>query len=339
MSKLWRVVRSRVRGERGRPRLSLGEEGGAFRTPEYDVVPLEPLDLLLEEPVFEDAEPAEYDLVTGRLNPQSIGPRNRQVFLRKNRRQNAQAEEGDSQDRRLGEFRPCGVCGETAAFGRTSVEDHQTKGDQPFQALIANKSKSSLPGMHPRRASRRCAGARSLFSQTRQTAARLAPNLQTYSTRDALRPLIVVGFSTLQRSVLLGASLSLEDLYFAVLAAAELLGVRLRPELKLGESFHAEELVTEAIRAGVLARDTDLLQLYIRIKNERPPESLLRGITNTLVDRYYGLESLALLRSSSGPRTHLNWSRFPISSDLAARRRRSRSRGHGFASGTVQVSG
>ena len=34
-----------------------------------------------------------------------------------------------------GEFRPCAVCGKSAAFGRSSVQDHQTKGDEPFQAL------------------------------------------------------------------------------------------------------------------------------------------------------------------------------------------------------------
>ena len=33
-----------------------------------------PVDLLLEDPVFSDqVEPAEYDLVTGRLNPRSHG--------------------------------------------------------------------------------------------------------------------------------------------------------------------------------------------------------------------------------------------------------------------------
>ena len=47
---------------------------------------LEPVDLLLEEPVFTDrVEPAEYDLMTGRLNPFVLGDRVRQVYLRANR--------------------------------------------------------------------------------------------------------------------------------------------------------------------------------------------------------------------------------------------------------------
>ena len=59
------------------------EPGGAFRTLSGQFDELAPLDLLLEKPVFKEAvEPAEYDLVTGRLNPQKLGTQNRQVYLR-----------------------------------------------------------------------------------------------------------------------------------------------------------------------------------------------------------------------------------------------------------------
>src|SRR5439155_1288698 len=137
----------------------------------------------------------------------------------------------DSRNSKAGEFRPCAVCGGTAAFGRSSVQDHQTKGDQPFQALISKQLQVQPPGTA---AATRLAPLRGrkvlIFSDSRQTAARLAPNLQTYSTQDALRPLIVAGYSRLQRSPALAPHLSLEDLYLAVLIAAKDLGVRLRPE-------------------------------------------------------------------------------------------------------------
>ncbi len=117
------------------------EPGGAFRTLTGQFDELDPIDLLLEEPVFHDAvEPAEYDLVTGRLNPRQMGPRNRQVYLRANR-----SAPPEPQSAALGEFRPCAVCGESAAFGRSSVQDHQTKGDQPFQALIARQIQVQPP--------------------------------------------------------------------------------------------------------------------------------------------------------------------------------------------------
>ena len=37
-----------------------------------------------------------------------------------------------------------------------------------------------------------------------------------------------------------------------------------------------------------------MLQLLVRLRGSAPPESLLRAITTSLLDRYYGLEALAL---------------------------------------------
>jgi ATP-dependent helicase YprA (DUF1998 family) len=271
------------------------EPGGAFRTILGQFDELAPIDLLLERPVFTEAvEPAEYDLVTGRLNPWNTGPRNRQVYIRAGRSTPADNED-EPRNAKPGEFRPCAVCGESAAFGRSSVQDHQTKGDQPFQALIAKQIQVQPPSsvLATRLAPLR--GRKVLiFSDSRQTAARLAPNLQTYSTQDALRPLIIYGYARLASVTILANHLSLDDLYLGVLIAAKDMKVRLRPELKVGESFHDENLVEEAVSNGVLTKDTELLDLLIQLRASTPPESLLRAITKSLADRYYGLESLAL---------------------------------------------
>jgi ATP-dependent helicase YprA (DUF1998 family) len=264
------------------------EPGGAFRTLSGQFDELAPIDLLLEKPVFNKAvEPAEYDLVTGRLNPPKLGPRNRQVYLRVGRSGPPDTED-EPRSAKPGEFRPCAVCGGSAPFGRSSVQDHQTKGDQPFQALIAKQIQVQPPS--PVQATRLAPlrGRKVLiFSDSRQTAARLAPNIQAYSTQDALRPLIVSGYARLAGVPTIGNSLSLEDLYPGVLIAARAMGVRLRPELKVGESFQDENLVENN---GALTRDTDLT----RLRASAPPEALLRAITKSLADRYYGLESLAL---------------------------------------------
>lgn len=271
------------------------EPGGEFRTLTEQFDELAAIDLLLEHPNFPDkVEPAEYDLVTGRLNPMDIGPRNRQVYIRSNRSPSP----NDSDEPRNvtpGKFRPCAVCGESAAFGRSSVQDHQTKGDQPFQALIAKQIQVQPPSPVEETKLAPLRGRKVLvFSDSRQTAARLAPNLQTYSTQDALRPLIVSGYSRLINSRILENLLSLEDLYLGVLIAAKDLGVRLRPELKGGEIFHDERVVEEAIKNGALECDTNMLQLLVRFRSSTPPESLLRAITKAITDRYYGLEPLAL---------------------------------------------
>lgn len=271
------------------------ESGGAFRTLAGMYEELEPIDLLLEQPVVGNVEPADYDLVTGRLNPPALGERVRQVFIRRDRSRAPEGDADGAQSVRQGEFVPCGVCGESAAFGRSSVQDHQTKGDQPFQALIAKQLQVQPPNaIAPTKLAPLRGRKVLIFSDSRQTAARLAPNLQAYSTQDALRPLLVVGFARLQQSTLLAPHLSLEDLYLAVLIAARELGVRLRPELKVGESFHAEEIVDQKIGAGALRTDPGLFDLFMTLRNEAPPVALLRGITKCLTDRYYGLESLAL---------------------------------------------
>ena len=277
------------------PNFLWSEPGGASRTVSGQFDELAPIDLLLEKPVFhESVEPAEYDLVTGRLNPQQFGPRSRQVYLRAGRSV-APGADDERRNAAPGEFRPCAVCGESAAFGRSSVQDHQTKGDQPFQALIAKQIQVQPPSpVQPTRLAPLQGRKVLIFSDSRQTAARLAPNLQTYSTQDALRPLIVSGYKRLASSTIVANLLTLEDLYLGVLIAAKEMGVRLRPELKVGESFQDEHVVEEAIRSGALNSDTDLLKLLVRLRGSAPPESLLRAITKSLADRYYGLESLAV---------------------------------------------
>lgn len=296
------------------PNFLWSEPGGAFRTVSGMLKKLEPLDLLLETPLVQEVEPADFDLVTGRLNPQSLGSRVRQVFLRRDRTQPVADQDDDdsNQDIQLGEFVPCGVCKERSSFNRTSVQDHQTKGDQPFQALIARQIKVQPPNATAATKLAPLRGRKVLvFSDSRQTAARLAPHLQDYSAQDAIRPLIVTGFSILEKSPTLSQNLSLEDLYLAVLVAAIKLGVRLRPELRAGETFNAADITDQYIKSGALSDDQQLNQLYMAIRNEQPPESLLRVINKPLTERYYGLESLALASLVEVPRHRSRISALP----------------------------
>ena len=274
------------------------DPGGMIRTLEGISAELDPLDLLLEPALADDVEPADYDLVTGRLNPIRLGGRVRRLFIKGNRQPDGNETSGDNR----GEFRPCAVCDETGPYGRSTVQDHQTKGDEPFQALVTRQIQVQQPGPEPPSRFAPLQGRKVLaFSDSRQTAARLAPNLQTYSTRDALRPLVVCGMSRLSQSELIGPTLSLEDLYFAVLVAAAELGVRLRPKRRTGELFVEERLVREEVRDGALESDSRLLQLQRRVQQSHPPESLIREIVRTVTDRFYGLEALALASVIESP--------------------------------------
>lgn len=286
------------------------EHGGAFRTSAgEDVEELEPLDLLLEEPTERSqVDPADLDLITGRLKMNRLGQRIRTVYLKKNRTQDFDDEETDGEDNtdaKLGEFKPCGVCLQIAGYNRnrTTVQDHQTKGDEPFRALIAKQLQVQPPSpgvqatpFAPLRGRKVL-----IFSDSRQIAARLAPNLQTYSNQDALRPLIIAGYQTLRRYGSLQAWLSLEDLYLAVLIAAKQLGIRLRPALKAHENFNLEAIVSQRIDSKILDQETELPGLFLEARNHTPPEALMRGMIKVITDQYLGLESLALASVCEAP--------------------------------------
>lgn len=274
------------------------EQGGAFHSTAGSIPELYALDLLLEEPAADQVEVAEIDLVTGCLNPSKAPTRGRVVFIPKLRSGETVTsddgdDDGDDQAEANGEFKPCGVCGQLAGFGRSSVQDHQTKGDQPFQALVARQIEVQPPSapytdFAPLRGRKVLA-----FSDSRQVAARLAPNLQAYSMRDVIRPLILRGWTDLVAQPGIGPQLNLERLYLAILVGAKELKVRLRPELRQAESLHVLRDVGRAIDKGALtgnlAATIELISL-----TAVPPQALLRAMYTTLTDKYYGLTSLGL---------------------------------------------
>lgn len=280
------------------PRALWSEPGERLRMASGETSPLLPIDVLLEQPAHDDgAEPADYDLETGQLNPLTHGPRMRTVFIRQDRLTDTADDENenDTSFESRGQFIPCAVCSKSASFGRSSVQDHQTKGDQPFQALLARQIQIQPPGSQEATPFAPLRGRKVLaFSDSRQVAARLAPNLQMYSERDSLRPLIISGFNWLKEQGAIRTHLNLDDLYFGVLLASKRLNVRLRPEMRSGENFDAEEVIDEAVHQDDLDDPSTLLSLLLEIRSHRPPESLLSSMLTTLTDRFWGMEPLAL---------------------------------------------
>lgn len=280
------------------PEYLWSEHGESFSTNTgRRVEELQPLDILLEPPI-ESVEPVDIDLDTGRINPDhDEEKRLRRVFIKRDRLQTVTDDDGDnSSETGMGEFKPCGVCNKRAGFGRSSVQDHQTKGDQPFQALITKQLQVQPP--NPNQPSSPFAPLRGrkvlIFSDSRQTAARLAPNIQTYSRRDTLRPLIVTGFRQLREFSNLKNRLSLQDSFLAVLLAASKFGLRLRPELKANETFDFENRLNRAIERGALDDPEEVDELFDDARNTVQPSALTEGIYEAISDEYYGLESLAL---------------------------------------------
>ena len=279
--------------------LSLWSEPGEYlRLAEGETGSLYPLDLLLETPVLDDlAERVDYDLETGRLNPNSAEGRIRRVYIRGDRLTEASSDEHRDSELSFsspGQFIPCAVCGHKTRRGTSYVQDHQTKGDEPFQALVSRQvqiqpaSSATTTTFAPLQGRKVLA-----FSDSRQVAARLAPNLQLYSLRDSLRPLIAWGYQRLQAIPSIKPTLNLDDLYLAVLIAAHTLNVRLRPELKDLESFRANLIVRDALE-NPTSYDSTVMELVGKIRPERPPVMLLEQIVTTIQDRFRGFEQLAV---------------------------------------------
>jgi len=272
------------------------EQGGAFQAAAGSIPELFALDLLLEIPTIH-TKLADLDLVTGALDPKKLGARVRSVYLPELRGGELVTTEGDDdehdQTSANGEFKPCGVCERSAGYGRSSVQDHQTKGDQPFQALVTRQIEVQPPSREysefaPLRGRKVLA-----FSDSRHVAARLAPNLQNYSMRDVIRPLLLRGWTDLDAQEMIRDELSLQQMFLATMVGATALKARLRPELRTAESMKILDEVAAKVAAGALTGETSQL-VGLTILQPIPPVSLLRAMYATLTDKYYGLSSLGL---------------------------------------------
>src|SRR6202022_2301227 len=151
-------------------------------------------------------------------NPASLNDKNRIVYLSPEAGSMLAEDEAEQGSAHPGEFAPCGCCGRSHTYGQSSVQDHQTKGDQPFQALLSTQIRVQPPGPQPATEFAPLRGRKVLvFSDSRQMAARLAPMLQTYSLNDTVRALLPLGMKLLKGNASLGPTVGLDNAFLAVL--------------------------------------------------------------------------------------------------------------------------
>jgi ATP-dependent helicase YprA (DUF1998 family) len=287
------------------PKQIFAEEGHHLLTVDGFIGALEPLDLLLEVPATPSLGiPAFYDLVTGRLDPPHPD-RTRTVYLAPSTAAMAgQTNGGDeyedddddvSGDGRPvgpGQFAPCGCCQKYARGNQSSVQDHVTKGDQPFQALVSSQIRVQPPSPKPGSEFAPLRGRKVLvFSDSRQVAARLAPTLQNFSFKDTIRALLPRGYRMLEEGL---PAVVLDQAYMAVVVAAHRFGVRLRPGLEASE-------VMPTLHDTAPGDIPDAQELMALI-NEKPPVNLTRAIVDTLRDNVLGLEALAVASVREAPK-------------------------------------
>ena len=287
------------------PRQIFAEKGHQLLTSDGFAETLEPLDLLLEDP----ATPAQgvaafYDLVTGRLDPPHPSDRIRTVYLAPSTATMAgQVDDGEEDDDDgdvsgdggavgAGQFAPCGCCQKFARGNQSSVQDHVTKGDQPFQALLSAQIRVQPPSPKPATEFAPLRGRKVLvFSDSRQVAARLAPTLQNFSFKDTIRALLPRGYQTVAADM---PTVVLDQAYIAVIVAAHRFGVRLRPGLEASEVMPT----LSDTAPGSLPDAAALMDLF----GTKPPINLTRAIAETLRDNVLGLEALAVASIREAPK-------------------------------------
>jgi ATP-dependent helicase YprA (DUF1998 family) len=266
------------------------EEGEGFETIEGVIEPLMALDLLLEEP--SESQPVIFstlDLTTGALFPRSKN-KTRTVYLpTSSSKSGPNNKKGDQEP--SGEFSPCGKCGKSQK-DKSYVQNHQTKGDEPFQALVRRQIETQPPSGPPSRFAPLRGRKVLMFSDSRQMAARLAPNIQKYSTRDVLRPLLLRGWKSLLGIERIPEFLNLEKLYEATLIGGSELGTILRPILAPGELFEFQQKIQVAIADGRYGEFGETMALFADV--EKTPQELLKELVPLITNRHWGLSQLAV---------------------------------------------
>ncbi len=236
---------------------------------------VQPLFLALEEPPINPGETVKYlDPVSGRVG--STSDRAREVWLPPVGQRNTPA----------GQFENCPRCN---ARGDKDIMDHVTKGDEPFQELVSSQLLEQPPraGIDTPLRGRKAL----IFSDGRQAASRLAGKLQTYSMRDAVRPLILDGFADLENR--LGIHVTLDHAYAALLAGCVRSGVTLRPAQ--APHFDADlEVFRDLLTSQPPTTERELFNRSAELNTQRTNKDLMLALYPVLNDVHTGLSALAL---------------------------------------------
>ncbi|MDD3585688.1 MAG: DEAD/DEAH box helicase, partial [Thermoguttaceae bacterium] len=202
-------------------------------------------------------------------------------------------------------FLQCPICNE-----KTTIRDHATKGDAPFQVMVTSQllEQPELPEVNTPLKGRKTL----IFSDGRQSASRLAGTLTTDSLRDAIRPLLIHGYSYLLERFKELQTQSFQFAYLAVLAGAYDKNITLSPILKQNELF---DMVWKKIKKNLDNTNCTWLNIVKAFDGTKAvPETILQALYDTLFNAQSGLHALALARivPCDGAVQEDEWKQLPV---------------------------
>lgn len=257
---------------------------------------LETIEILPTRPRNEEGvEEAAIHLTTGHLVSPADAPRARvrRIWLPRDR------ETG----RRLSSFLRCPLCQPPGlpvnVLRKASITDLQTRGEQPFTALIeaqfaeqpAQKREESLPNR----------GRKVLvFSDGRQRAARLAPALEMSHSRDAFRQVLLLAARELAK---MGRSPGITNIFPALLKVCTERSIDPFPTADEAE-FH-----DRLAHAG--HHDLETLLHHGAQNIIQPTLSYAKSLFAELTDRYFSLQAMGLATIEEEPAVDYIFNDFP----------------------------
>lgn len=188
-------------------------------------------------------------------------------------------------DHPAGEFAACPCCSATE-----SVMDHVTKGDEPFQEIVTAQllEQPPRPDVETPLQGRKAL----IFSDGRQAASRLAGKLQQFSMRDAVRPIILAGFTEIEQRF--GLSATLDHSYAALLTGCIKLGVKLRPAQALKEFSDDLQTFEDLLSNVPPVSEREFFNRSAELNTQRTNKALMGALYPVLKDTHTGLSALAL---------------------------------------------
>ncbi|MGL6196377.1 MAG: DEAD/DEAH box helicase [Thermoguttaceae bacterium] len=248
---------------------------------------VKPIHILLKEPLKFDKDKHQeryLNFITGTLSDYPHEGKTRPVWI--------PVAEGKKQantrEKKGLLFTQCPIC---KAGGTYHIGNHKTKGDTPFQQMIASQllEQPANPKLQTPLKGRKVL----IFSDGRQAASRLAGRLSSDSLRDAIRPLLIAGYKSLMERFDEPESQSLRYSYPAVLAGAFCKNIVLSPILKEGEHFYEH---WRKVCDNLNRKDITWATFRKNVENFNAPETILQAIYEILFNENSGFQALALAR-------------------------------------------
>ena len=196
-------------------------------------------------------------------------------------------------------FPRCPMCQPPESRARSRISDFETRGEQPFTALIEAQFAEQPPQKNDPHLPNR--GRKVLvFSDGRQKAARLAPALEYSHSRDLFRQVMALGIDALEKE---NGRPALGNLYPAILWVSRQKGIDLFP-----------------------AKDEDIFRQHLKLANGRslkqmlemagqgliqPTKTFALQLFDEVTDKYFSLAAVGLATLEEDPALSYLYEGFP----------------------------